>query len=121
MTFNHVGMEIGFLSNIFHIFILRFSKSIMLNSNLDEKIGIVKGDLEEFLEKNLPNLLQLCQLLEPFHHYLQLHFKLKHKYTSNYYIIQKQPSRVGISTRIAGDNSGRNDFSGHRQDIISKI
>ena len=77
MTFNHVGMEIGFLSNIFHIFILRFSKSIMLNTNLDEKIDIVKGDLEEFLEKNLPNLLQLCQLLEPFHHYLQLHFKLE--------------------------------------------
>ena len=93
----------------------------MLNTNLDEKIDIVNGDLEEFLEKNLPNLLQLCQLLEPFHHYLQLPFKLKHKYTSNYYIIQKQPSRVGISTRIAGDNSGRNDFSGHRQDIISKI
>ena len=78
----------------------------MLNSNLDEKIGIVKGDLEEFLEKNLPNLLQLCQLLEPFHHYLQLPFKIKHP-TSNYYIIQKQPSRVGISTRIACDNSGR--------------
>ena len=36
----------------------------MLNTNLDEKIDIVKGDLEEFLEKNLPNLLQLCQLLE---------------------------------------------------------
>ena len=86
-----------------------------------KKIDIVKGDLEEFLEKNLPNLLQLCQLLEPFHHYLQIPFKLKHKYTSNYYIIQKQPSRVGISTRIAGDNSGRTDFSGHRQDIISKI
>ena len=79
MTFNHVGMEIGFLSNIFHIFILRLSKSIMLNTNLDEIIDIVKGDLEEFLEKNLPNLLQLCQLLEPFHHYLQLPFKLKHK------------------------------------------
>ena len=77
MTFNHVGMEIGFLSNIFHIFILRFSKSIMLNTNLDEKIDIVKGYLEEFLEKNLPNLLQLYQLLEPFHHYLQLPFKLK--------------------------------------------
>ena len=81
----------------------------MLNSNLDEKIGIVKGDLEEFLEKNPPNLLQLCQLLEPFHHYLQLPFKLKHKYTSNYYIIQKQPSQIGISTRIACDNSGRYD------------
>ena len=53
MTFNHVGMEIGFLSNIFHIFILRFSKSIMLNTNLDEKIDIVKGDLEEFLVQSL--------------------------------------------------------------------
>ena len=42
-----------------------------------KKIDIVKGDLEEFLEKNLPNLLQLYQLREPFHHYLQLPFKLK--------------------------------------------
>ena len=100
--------------------------SDIINKDFDEKVKEV-DTLEEDLEQSLilveflPNLLQLCQLLEPFHHYLQLPFKLKHKYTSNYYIIQKQPSRVGISTRIAGDNSGRTDFSGHRQDIISKI
>ena len=39
----------------------------MLNTNFDEKVDIVKGDLEEILEKILQNLLQLCQLLEPFH------------------------------------------------------
>ena len=67
MTFNHVGMEIGFLSNIFHIFILRFSKSIMLNTNFDEKVDIVKGDLEEILEKTSKSSSTICQLLEPFH------------------------------------------------------
>ena len=61
MTFNHVRMEIGFLSNIFHIFILRLSRSVMLNTDFDEKVDIVKGDLEEFLQQKnfLSNLLQL--------------------------------------------------------------
>ena len=35
--------------------------------------------------------------------------KYKINNISNYYRIQKSPSRVGVSTRIAGDNSGRYD------------
>ena len=43
--------------------------TIMLNTDFDEKVDIVKGDLEEILhQKNfISNLLQLCQLLETFY------------------------------------------------------
>ena len=41
----------------------------MLNTDFDEKVDIVKGNLEEILhQKNfISNLLQLCQLLETFY------------------------------------------------------
>ena len=62
MTFNHVGMEIGFLINIFNNFIRRF----LLHTHFNEEVYIVEGDLEKNIPKLefLPNLLQLYQLLQ---------------------------------------------------------
>ena len=43
--------------------------SFMLNTHFNEEVYIVEGDLEKIIPKSefLPKLLQLCQLLEPFH------------------------------------------------------